>query len=142
MYDFFEENDIKTIKMLHNNFYTYENYAICGTKGVDISKKPAESEKIKLENREAMRLENSILQAKKAGYEKIIAFMHYPPVLKGGKYNDNLFYSVLREYNIKKCYYGHLHTRSHNMALCEEIEGIRFELVSSDYINFKPIKIL
>lgn len=142
LYDFFKENDITTIKMMHNNFYTYEDYAICGTKGVDISKKPVEEEKVKLENREAIRLENSILQAKQAGYEKILVFMHYPPVLKDGKYNDNLFYSVLKEYNIKKCYYGHLHTRSHHMAVCEEIEGIEFKLVSSDYINFKPIKIL
>jgi len=142
LYDFFEKNDIKSIKMLHNNFYVYENTAICGTKGVDISKKPVAEDKVKLENREALRLEHSILQAKQAGYDDIIAFMHYPPVLKSGTYNDNLFYSVLREYNIKKCYFGHLHTRSHHMAVCEKIEGIEFQLVSSDYINFKPVKIL
>ena len=142
LYSFFEENNITTIKMLHNNFYTYEKTAICGTKGVDIIKKPITDEKIKLENREAIRLENSIIQAKNAGYEDIIVFMHYPPVLKDGKYNDNLFYSVLKEYNIKKCYYGHLHTRSHHMAVCEEIEGIEFKLVSSDYLDFKPMKIL
>ena len=142
LYSFFEEHNINSVKMLHNSFYTYENIAICGTKGVDISKKPVTDDKVKLENREALRLENSILKAKQAGYDDIMVFMHYPPVLKGGSYNDNLFYSVLKEYGIKKCFYGHLHTRSHYQAICEEIEGIEFNLVSSDYINFKPLKIL
>ncbi len=142
LYDFFEKNNITTIKMLHNNFYAYNNTAICGTKGVDISKKPVSDDKVKLENREAIRLNNSIRQAIDAGYEDILVFMHYPPILKGGSYNDNLFYSVMKEYNVKKCYFGHLHTRSHYMAVCEEIEGISFNLVSSDYIDFKPVKIL
>ena len=142
LYNFFEENNISTIKMLHNNFYTYENYAICGTKGVDITKKPSTEEAIKLENREAQRLEKSILDAKKAGYEDILVFMHYPPIIKEGKYNNNLFYYILKEYNIRQCFYGHLHSRSHHLAYCENIDGIDFKLVSSDYLDFTPIKIL
>ncbi|MBE7020322.1 MAG: serine/threonine protein phosphatase [Ruminococcaceae bacterium] len=142
LYDFFDKNDIKTISMLHNNFFAYENYAICGTKGVDISKKPATDENIKLENREAIRLEKSIVDAKKAGYSDILVFMHYPPIIKEGKYNNNLFYYILKEYGIKKCFYGHLHTRSHHLAYCGDIEGIEFNLISSDYLDFKPMKIL
>lgn len=142
LYDFFDKNDIKTISMLHNNFFAYENYAICGTKGVDISKKPATDENIKLENREAIRLEKSIVDAKKAGYSDILVFMHYPPIIKEGKYNNNLFYYILKEYGIKKCFYGHLHTRSYHLAYCGDIEGIEFNLISSDYLDFKPMKIL
>ncbi|MBE7014627.1 MAG: serine/threonine protein phosphatase [Ruminococcaceae bacterium] len=142
LYNFFNENNISTIKMLHNNFYTYKNVAICGTKGIDITKKPTTEEAIKIENREAGRLEKSILDAKKAGFDDVLVFMHYPPVIKEGKYNNNLFYYILKEYGIKKCYYGHLHSRSHHLAFCEEIDGILFELISSDYLNFTPKKIL
>lgn len=142
LYDFFDKNNISTIRMLHNNYFTYDNVAICGTKGVDITKKPTTEEAVKLENREAIRLEKSILDAKKAGFDDILVFMHYPPIIKEGKYNNNLFYYILKEYNIKKCYYGHLHSRSHHLAFCEEIEGIEFNLVSGDYLDFTPMKIL
>ena len=142
LYDFFDKNNISTISMMHNNFYTYEDYAICGTKGVDITKKPSTEEGIRLENREAIRLEKSITDAKSAGFDNILVFMHYPPIIKEGRYNNNLFYCILKEYGIKKCFYGHLHTRSHHLAYCENIEGIEFSLVSSDFLNFKPMKIL
>lgn len=142
LYNFLEKNNIKTIKMLHNNFYTYKNIAICGTKGVDITKKPITEQSVKLENREASRLEKSILEAKNAGYDDIFVFMHYPPIIKDGKYNNNLFYYILKEYGVKRCYYGHLHTRSHHLAFCEKIEGIEFQLISSDFLDFNPQKIL
>lgn len=140
--EFFKENDISTIEMMHNNFFVYENVAICGTKGTDISKRPTKEEDIKLENREALRLENSIIQAKEKGYNDIFVFMHYPPLLKNGKYNDNIYGYILREYKVKKCFYGHLHTRSHHMAVNEISDGIEYKLVSSDYMDFKPLKIL
>ena len=47
----------------------------------------------------------------------------------------------MKEYQIKRCYYGHLHGKSHQDAIEGEYEGITFKLVSSDYLNFDLIKI-
>ena len=49
---------------------------------------------------------------------------------------------VLKEFNVKKCFYGHLHADSHKDAIEGEINGIDFKLISSDYLEFDLIKIL
>ena len=43
----------------------------------------------------------------------------------------------MKKYNVKKCLYGHLHSKSHEEAFEGEFEGIEFKLVSSDYLNFE-----
>ena len=65
--------------------------------------------------------------------------MHYPPFIKENLEVD--FIKTLKEYNVKKCYYGHLHAESHKDAVEGKIEGIDFKLVSSDYMNFDLVKI-
>ncbi len=64
---FFEKQGISTIKLLHNSFMSYEDIAICGTKGADMSKIPTSDNAKTLENREKLRLENSIKKAKAEG---------------------------------------------------------------------------
>ena len=95
---------------------TYEDIAICGTKGADMSKIPTSTNAKTLENREKLRLENSLKQAEAAGYKRKFVFLHYPPVIKGGKYNENPFTKLINEYEVEKCFYGHLHSRSHNVG--------------------------
>jgi predicted phosphohydrolase len=46
------------------------------------------------------------------------------------------------EFGVKKCYYGHIHGQGHRFAVNGEIEGINYELVSADYVNFIPKKVL
>jgi hypothetical protein len=48
---------------------------------------------------------------------------------------------VLYQYNIKRCYYGHIHGAGANSAMNGEYQGIRYRLISSDFINFAPIKV-
>ena len=64
--------------------------------------------------------------------------MHYPPILKSNvqKNKMNEFIKVLKKYNIKKCYYGHLHGQSHKDAVVGIIDGIEYKLISADYLNF------
>lgn len=138
---FFEKLNIKTIKLLHNSFFNYEDIAICGTKGADMTKIPTSDNAKMLENREKLRLENSLKQAEKEGYEKKYVFLHYPPMIKGGKYNDNPFTKLMQKYNVEKCFYGHLHSRSHNVAICEQFSGTEYRLISADFINFTPFLI-
>lgn len=47
-------------------------------------------------------------------------------------------YDTLVEQGIKTCYYGHLHGQSVNWAFCGEKDGIKFDLISADYLDFCP----
>ena len=53
-----------------------------------------------------------------------------------------LLLEAMREYNVKDCYYGHLHGNSHKDAIEGEVGGINFHLISADYLDFKLVKIL
>lgn len=127
-----------TIKILHNNHYAYENYAICGTRGwVNM---PGETQDEKVLRREVQRLETSIKSAISANLKPIV-FMHYPPIFATNFNYDIL--EILYRYNIKECYYGHIHGRSaHELCVKNTYDGINFHLISGDYIQFKPEKVL
>lgn len=94
----------------------------------------------KIITREEIRLENSIQDAINKNLDKeIIVFMHYPPIIK-----QNLntgFFKILKKYNIKRCYYAHLHGNSIKEALNGVYDGIEFKLVSADGLDFKLLKI-
>ena len=51
------------------------------------------------------------------------------------------FYKTMKQYDVKRCYYGHLHGNSHTDAIEGEIGGIDFNLVSADYLDFRLMKI-
>ena len=142
MREFLEENNFKDIDFLYNNSYEFENKIIVGTRGWAISEN---QEDIKIFKREALRLELSIKDGiEKYGENKeMIAFTHYPPITKStilsNELNDIL--RILMKYNIKKCYYGHLHGESIKEAVEGEYFGINFKLVSADSLDFKLISI-
>ena len=138
MRKFLEENNFANIDFLHNNSYEIENKIIVGTRGWILSE---DLEDKRLTKREADRLELSISNGiKEYGNEKeIIAFMHYPPITKN--YQNTEYIEVLKKYNIKKCYYGHLHSISIQEALEGIIDGIEYKLVSSDGVDFRLTKI-
>ena len=68
--------------------------------------------------------------------------MHYPPIIKEDNYSTNKFINIMKQYNVKKCLYGHLHGKSHEEAIEGIIENIEFELVSADYLDFKLKKVI
>ena len=69
--------------------------------------------------------------------------MHYPPITKSHIYQnkESEFLNLMKKYNIKRCYYGHLHGNSIKEATEGNIEGIEFKLVSADRLDFKLIKL-
>ena len=142
MKKFLEENKFDSIDFLYNNSFEFEEKIFVGTRGWSFQDSESSAKMI---NRENQRLELSIKKAiEQYGTEKeIIAFMHYPPLvnkqLLENKYLE--FFKTLRKYNIKRCYYGHLHAKSHADAVIGDIEGIEFNLISADYLNFKLLKI-
>ena len=49
---------------------------------------------------------------------------------------------LLERYQVRACYYGHLHGASHRLALQGRRGGVEYRLVSADYLKFLPEKIL
>lgn len=136
---FIKENNFENIEFLHNNSYVCEEIGICGTRGW---LHPAwESFSItdkKIFQREVIRLELSLQSMTKC--EQIYVFTHFPPISLQRENNE--FRIMLKKYNVKKCFYGHLHSMSHKNAFCGVAEdGIEYSLVSADYLNFIPMKI-
>ena len=132
---------LKTIKFLKNNFYEYNDILVCGTRGWDTREEHSDevdNERIFL--RELNRLKISLQAAKKAPGKKII-MLHYPPFGSDGTPNE--FFSLMKDYNVDICIYGHLHGDEGHKNIREGfIDNIMVHCVSSDYLNFKLKRIL
>lgn len=138
MDDFLKSEGCGSIEILHNNHFRYGNYGICGTRGWVSIKGETQDEKVL--KREVQRLETSIKSALAENLEPIV-FMHYPPIFATNFNYDIL--DVLYRYNIKDCYYGHIHGRSsHELCIKNTYDGIDFHLVSGDYLQFVPEKVM
>ena len=140
MKTFLEENKFQNIEFLQNNSMEVENKIICGTRGWSLINEQTENAQ-KIIDREALRLEMSIQSGieKMSDEKEILVFMHYPPIIKQNL--NTKFIKILQKYEIKRCYYAHLHSKSIQDAVEGEIQGIQFKLVSADGLNFKLWKI-
>lgn len=136
---FFEENNIKTIKTLHNNAFSVGNTTICGTRGWFSEEKnaPRDADYKKIVAREAGRLELSIKEGLKISEtNEIMVFLHFPPVYKD--YVCDELIEVLHKYNVTNVFYGHIHG-VYNIPQTFEYENIKFTITSADYHNFVPL---
>ena len=143
------------LAFLQGNFYAYRDYALVGTKGhcfegpfridrrgriADWDEKAAERSK-KLVERELQRLRASFEAAREAGYRKYIVFLHYPPtsILE----EESGFTRMAEEYGAEQLIYAHSHgeARFHD-SIQGEKNGVLYRLVSGDYLNWRPQKLL
>ncbi|MBR3643640.1 MAG: metallophosphoesterase, partial [Parasporobacterium sp.] len=143
------------LEFLQGNFCVYQDHALVGTKGhafegpfyLDRSGNvtgwdEAEAEhSAKLVKREAERLEVSFQAAKKAGYSRFIMFLHYPPTNVLQK--NSIFTKMAESYGVEQVVYAHCHgeSRFHDSILGKK-RGIRYSLVSGDYLRWHPMKVL
>jgi predicted phosphohydrolase len=134
IHTFFENENITDCEILFNSSVVVDGYAIAGTRGWFYDN--SGSQKVLL--REAGRLETSIKSALSSGLP-VLVFLHYPPVY--GDYACREILDVLKKYNIKDVYHGHIHGAGFNNAV-KEFEGINFHLISCDCTDFTPIKIV
>lgn len=131
------ENQFANLNILNNNCYEYDGYAICGTRGWYYEEKRSTEHDEKVFKRELIRLEASL---KAAGDTPKLVFLHYPPRSKG--YDCPEILELLRRYEVRRCFYGHLHGPSHRLALEGVWDGVDYALLAADFINFTPQKIL
>ena len=140
---------------LQNNYYSYGDYALVGTKGYTFEgpfylnargriigwDERAEAHAKKLVERELQRLRCSFEAARADGCKKYIVFLHYPPtsILE----DDSGFTAMAEEYGAEQLIYAHCHgeARFHD-SIQGEKNGIRYSLVSGDYRKWQPLKLL
>ena len=139
MKNYLKENNFNNIDFLYNNSFEIEDKIIVGTRGWALNDTENSEKMI---NREALRLELSIKDAiEKYGKNKeIICVIHYPPISKINM--KNKFTEIMNKYNIKRCYYAHLHGNSHKEAVEGTFNEIEYKLISGDYLDFKLVKII
>jgi uncharacterized protein len=127
-------------KFIQNNYFTYEDYAICGTRGWTCpGSERFTSKDDKIYNRELIRLRLSLDAAKKDGLSKFICMIHYPPTNE--RFEDSGFTEIFKEYGVEKVIYGHLHGPSLYRVLNGERDGVQYIMTSCDYLDFKPVRI-
>lgn len=135
--EFTEENEFSSLNFLFNNAFRAEDFSVCGTRGWFFDDKADNAEKVIA--REAGRLKMSIEEALKLGGEPV-AFLHYPVVYESGVCEEIL--CVLKDYGIKRCYFGHIHGEKTGRYANYTYDGITFSLISADFLAFCPKKIM
>lgn len=126
---------------LQNNYYTYEDYALVGTKGYCYEGKDTYEHFLKIRDRELIRLRTSFEEARSGGYDKFIMFLHYPPTSIGEQ--ESCFTKMAEEYGAEHVVYSHCHGKDrYNDSFHGLVNGVEYHLVSSDYLKFRPERIL
>ena len=133
---FFEENGIESIDILHNNFFEYGEYALCGTRGWFYEEEKGVEHDRKIMRRELMRLEASLEAAQE---RKKLVFLHYPPIFM--KYRCDEILALLKKHEVRLCCYGHIHGKGCMASFNGWRDGTEFRLVSADHLDFTPIKL-
>ena len=136
-YKFCETNGFSDQLILNNNCYEYGDWVICGTRGWFFEEERSGQHDEKVFKRELIRLETSL---KAAAEKPKLVFLHYPPRYKGYECREIL--DLLQKYQVRRCFYGHLHGASHKLAQQGLWDSVEYQLVSADYLDFKPYCVL
>lgn len=134
---FCKNNGFSDMNILNNNSFLYDDWAICGTRGWFYEEQRSGEHDEKVFKRELLRLETSLIAA---GDKPKLVFLHYPPKYKGYECPEIL--ELLEKYEVHRCFYGHLHGPSHGLAMEGLWNGVEYRLVSADYLDFKPYKVI
>lgn len=146
-HDYWWQSYSKVIKALpdsmfavQNNYLAYDNgIALCGTRGWIVPGEYCLEQDEKIFRREKMRLEMSLAKAQGDGFKNFIVTLHYPPFIRYEE--EEGFAVIMKRYNVKICLYGHLHGADHRRAFTGERDGINYFFISSDYLDFKPLRL-
>ena len=134
---FCQANGFTNMHILNNNHFEYDGFAICGTRGWFFEEEKSGQHDTKVFKRELIRLEASL---KAAGEKPKLVFLHYPPRYRGYECREIL--ELLEKYEVRRCFYGHLHGDSHKLAMEGLWNGTEFRLVAADYVNFRPVTVI
>ena len=119
-------------------FMADEKTAICATRGwICPGTEGFTEHDQKIYDRECLRLQLALDEAKKLNAETIIGVLHYPPT--NDKFQPSGFTDLMSEYGVKKCVYGHLHGKdAFKNGFKGVLNGVNYRLVSLDYLDAMP----
>ncbi len=131
------------ITFLQNECYIVPGtrIAVCATRGwICPGTRGFDEHDQKIYDRELLRLQFSLEDAKASGAEKVIAALHYPPT--NDKIQPSGFTDMLSSYGVSECVYGHLHGQdTFRNGFQGILGGVRYRLISLDYVKCIPQKI-
>ncbi|MEG1686461.1 MAG: metallophosphoesterase [Angelakisella sp.] len=135
---YFASLGLKTVGILHNNAVQHGEQLLCASRGWLFENGAPHDRKIV--ERECCRIKASLDSAQQLSptLEKIL-FLHYPPVYREQELPE--FLELMEQYEVRRCYYGHLHGAACQGAWQGSYRGVEFRLVSADYLGFTPLKI-
>lgn len=136
MTNFFQKNGLDSLSLLHNNCVLWEDLALCGTRGWFYEEETGTGHDGKILRREVGRLTASL---RAAGDREKLAFLHYPPLYQ--QYACREILDTLKEFDVQECFYGHIHGKGAYAAVIGAYDGIKYRLISGDYLDFFPYKI-
>ncbi len=145
---------VEYLNTLYHNIYFVKNELIeinekayVLHKGYSVYGELEKSDK-RLLNRESIRIQSGIDEAKRNGYdiENIVVAVHYNPLVKSILANDNYIndakntiFKTIANNKVKKCYYGHLHGNyGKKQQVNKIVKGVDLKCVSADLVNFTP----
>lgn len=129
------------LSFLQNNYFSYGEYALVGTKGYCYEGKDSYDHFEKVRDRELERLRQSFEAARGDGYSRFLMFLHFPPTSIGEM--ESGFTRMAEEYGASKVIYAHCHGKDrYQDSFLGMVNGIEYKLVSADYLKFKPERIL
>lgn len=133
--------NLPKVKFLQIESIETEEAIIFGTRGWACRDSEDFSENDeKIFKRELIRLELSFKSYTGNSNKPRICMIHYPPF--NNDKTPNEFFELMKKYKIDKCIYGHLHGDGHKLAIEGNIDGIDLYCTSSDYLDFKLLRIL
>ena len=111
---------------------------VCGTRGwtLPTADTPLSAEDQKIFNREVIRLELALQAAVKIQEGRpLVVMMHYPPLYDMER--DTAFTRLLKKYPVTTVVYGHLHGAGIRVGYTGAWEGINYQLISCDSLDFR-----
>jgi uncharacterized protein len=129
-----------SMALLQNDSYVFAGVAIAGGRGWTLPGDDyftVEDEKIYRREVERIRLSFESLEGKE--YDHLVAALHFPPMHSRGE--DTEVTELLERYGVEICVYGHLHGPGISAGYSGTRNGIRYQLLSADSVDFTPMEV-
>ena len=133
----------KDMIFLQNDYFVFdEDTAVCGSRGWGLpGLEDYGKDDEKILKRELIRLKLSLDKAMGAGFKDIICALHFPPALT--PQNSSPFTELIEKYPVSRVVYGHLHgQQAYKKGIMGAYAGITYSLVSGDYLDFRPLRVM
>lgn len=125
--------------LIQNNAVIVGDIVVCGARGWTFPMgRPMSDDDTKIYEREKIRLRLSLDEARRiAEGRPLVAMMHFPPLFENWRHTE--FTEILEEYGVRDVVFGHLHGDVLQQIHLTDFghNGIRYNLVSADYLDFR-----